>query len=194
MTTITGTDGTRGTRVPVPAAPGYRSGTSARAAGVVVALVLIACGVAAAQEALAARSLAGLTPEDGWVRQAVLAVEGSTLGPAAVLAGVVAALVGIVVLVAAWRGNPRAARLRDAPAVELRPRDVARLSSATAQDVDGVLAATSTASRRTVVVRVTSTGDATVPGEVAHAVQARVAALDPTPQVRVRVTSTGGAA
>jgi len=194
MTTTTEIGRARGTSAPVPAAPGHRSGTSARAAGIVVAVLLIACGVVAAQEALAAQSLAGLTPADGWVRQVVGAIEGSTLGPAAIVAGAVAAVVGIMVLVAAWRDSPRPARLRDTPAVELHAQDVARLASAAAQDVDGVLAATSTASRRAVVVRVTATGGANVPGEVAEAVKARLAAVEPTPQVRVRATSTGGAA
>ena len=49
------------------------------------------------------------------------------------------------------------------------------------------------ASRRTVVVHVSTTGDPGVPDAVTAAVQRRLALLDPAPQVRVRAT-TGGAA
>ncbi|MGF0115036.1 DUF6286 domain-containing protein [Promicromonospora sp. Marseille-Q5078] len=197
MTTLendTGATTADAARDPVPAAPAHRSGASARAAAVVLATLLVAASVVAGQEAAAARSVGGLSPEDGWVRSAAERLDGTVLGSTAIGVGVAACLVGLLLLVAAWRRGVRPARLRDVPAVVLRPEDVARLASAAAADVDGVLGATSTASRRSVVVRVRTTGDEGVAREVTEVVGACLAVLDPAPQVRVRATTSEGAA
>lgn len=173
--------------------PVRRPAAAVRAVSIISALALVAAGVAAGQEALATLSALGLRPEDGWVRAALEQTDGVALDrpPVVVGAAAVAAL-GLLVLVTAWHVGPRTARLRGAPSVELRAADVARLASAAAEDVDGVLSAVSTASLRTVVVRVRTTDASQVGPEVEEVVGGRLAELDPAPRVRVRATTDGG--
>jgi hypothetical protein len=164
-----------------------RSAAVPRTVAIVLASLLIALGVVAGQEALARSGVVrGLAPEDGWVTQAANGLDGSALGPTALLAGAIALLLGILLLWAAWHSGPRFVRLAPAPALVLRPEDVARLASAAAEDVDGVLEASSTASARQVTVRVGSTGAEQVAGEVEQAVGRRLQLLENPPSVRVR--------
>lgn len=196
MTVVEGRAGREraGARTPAaPAAPVRRSAGGARTAGVVVALLLVGAGVMAAQEALATSSALGLQPEDGWLRTALGRLEDTRLTDVAYVVGAVAILLGALLIFVAWRAGPRPTRVAATPVLELRPQDVARVASSAAEDVDGVLSASSTASRRTVVVRVSTTGNPAVPDDVTAAVGRRLALLDPAPRVRVRAT-TGGAA
>jgi hypothetical protein len=75
-----------------------------------------------------------------------------------------------------------------ATGIFLRAADVARLASAAADDVDGVLAASSIASRRKVSVTVESDRDQ-VADLVRDAVTERLSALQKPPPVKVRVRS-----
>ncbi|WP_125778296.1 DUF6286 domain-containing protein [Antribacter gilvus] len=171
----------------VPAARARRSAAVPRTVAIVLAVLLIGLGVVAGQEAVASSGIApGLEPEDGWITQAANGLDGATIGPTALLAGAIALVVGLLLLWAAWHSGPRYTRLRSAPALVLRPEDVARLASAAAEDVDGVLGASSTASARRVTVTVRSTGAEHVQGEVEQAVGRRLALLESPPSVRVR--------
>jgi hypothetical protein len=175
----------------VAAAPRRRSAVGARTAGSLVAAALVGVGVALAQEACAAAGAFGLRPEDGWVRSLLERLDGLRLTDAAYAVAALAVLLGAALLVAAWRAGPSPSRVAAAPVLELYPQDVARLASTAAEDVDGVLSASSTATRRSVVVRVRTTGDPAVPGDVAAVVGRRLAGLDPAPQVRVRAVAGG---
>jgi hypothetical protein len=75
-----------------------------------------------------------------------------------------------------------------ATGVFLRTRDIARLASAAADDVDGVLSAHSVASRRTVTVTVES-DTAGIADRVQETVAQRLATLDDPLKVKVRVRS-----
>lgn len=180
------------TQARVAGAPARRSAAGTRATSIVVALLIIGVGVVAAQEALASFAIGGLRPEDGWLHQAAGRLGGSTIGDHAVALGAGALAVGVVLLVMAWHGGSRPVRLRPAPAVVLRARDVARLAAARAEDVDGVLSASATASTRSVVVRVTVTRTSQVVEEVTQAVRRRLGHLEPTPRLRVRATTGRG--
>jgi hypothetical protein len=134
----------------------------------------------------ASGAVPGLGPDDGWVTGGAHGLDGATLGPSALLAGATAIVLGLLLLWAAWHSGPRYVRLRPAPAVVLRPEDVARIASAAAEDVDGVLEASSKASARQVTVSIESTGAEQVSAEVEQAVGRRLAILESPPSVRVR--------
>jgi len=102
-------------------------------------------------------------------------------------AGAGIALLGIWLIIAAFR--PRSRRtlaVTSQTGVFLRTRDVARLASAAADDVDGVLSATSVATRRTVTVTVESDREGAA-DLVRDAVGLRLSALDSPPRIKVRV-------
>lgn len=179
-------------RAPVKAARVRRSAAVPRTAAIVLGIVLVGLAVVAGQEAAATSGMvSGMSPEDGWVTTAAQGLDGAAVGTNALLAGAVALVVGLLLLWAAWHSGPRYVRLQPAPAVVLRPNDVARLASSTAADVDGVLGASSTASARRVTVRVSSTGAENVPGDVERAVTRRLGLLERPPSVHVRVRREG---
>lgn len=175
-----------------PAAPPVRHAVVPRTVAVVLALLLVGAGVVAAREALAATSSLGLVPSDAWWPGAVGALDGRAVDGAVALVGAVVLVLGVLLLVAAAHRGPSDVGLRAAPAVRLRSQDVARVASAAAQDVDGVLDATSAASARSVRVRVVGTGADGLGDAVRDAVEQRLAALDPAPRVRVVVADRGG--
>lgn len=169
-----------------------RSAAAPRTIAILLGVVLLGLAVVAGQEAVATSgTVDGLRPKDGGVTIAAQGVDGAALGPTALLAGAIALVLGILLLWAAWHRGPRYARLRPAPALVLRPEDLARLASSAAEDVDGVLDASSTASARQVIVRVISTGSEDVQGEVEQVVGRRLALLENPPSVRVRARSQG---
>ncbi len=171
----------------VGAARMRRSAAVPRTAAILLAALLVGLGVVAGQEAVAASgAVRGLAPEDGWMTGAATGLEGAALGPSALLAGAIVLVLGIVLLWAAWHSGPRYAPLESAPAVVLRPKDVARLAAAAAEDVDGVLGASSTASARRVTVRLESTGGEDVLGEAEQVVGRRLQLLASPPALRVR--------
>lgn len=172
------------------ARPARRAG-AARAIGVVLAVVLVLAGLVLVHEALTSASLLGLRPAQAWLPGALRAVDGRPVDTTVALVGAVLAVLGLLLLVAAWRRGPADVGLREAPAARLGPEDVARLSSATAEDVDGVLRVSSTATARSVQVRVLGTGDPDLAEEVRSAVADRLAGLDPVPRVRVSVRDSG---
>lgn len=108
-------------------------------------------------------------------------------------AGVVVALVGLWLVVAALRPRPR----RDLPVgdrslVWLTPAAVAAIAESAASGVDGVVRARATASRRSVRVlaRTTST-DPAVSSSISEAVERALGGLAPTPAVRVTTRAMG---
>jgi hypothetical protein len=99
---------------------------------------------------------------------------------------VVVVLLGLWLLVVALRPRPRPAiRLQAQTGVYLRTRDVARLSRGAAESVGGVLDAGSQASRRSVDVTVTTTGDEATQAAVHDAVTRRLSAIESPPKVTV---------
>ena len=157
--------------------------------GIILALLVIAVGVVAAQTALVA---AGALTGSPWLTTAVTAVNG--LSPAAWMlpVGIVIALVGLWLVLTALRPRPRTGvALRATTGVFLRPRDIARLAAAAADDVDGVQDAHASATRTTVTVHITNTGaNDTTAEAVKTAVAGRLSAL--SKPVRVSVRTSGG--
>lgn len=161
-----------------PVGPGAIS-----AVGLVLALLLSLSGAVAIRDALVT---AGVIHGSPWVEQAGRAVNG--LRPAAWMVPVGAALVllGLWLVVTALRPRPRSATsVTSTTGVFLRPKDVSRLAQSAAEQVDGVLAAKTRVTRRTLHVQVRSTGSPQVPEQVRSAVSERLTPLDSPPIVKV---------
>ncbi|WP_298991365.1 DUF6286 domain-containing protein [uncultured Pseudokineococcus sp.] len=178
--------GAGGGREPMRAAPERTGSGAVPVVGVLLALCLLALAVALVQHALVALGAIG---GPAWPQVLVEGVRGTAPATWMVPVGVVLALVGLwlVLRVALGRRTRSEVRLRSRTAVSVEPRDLARLASSAARDVDGVLGARSSADRRKVVVRVQTTGEASVPGAVQQAVAERLRAVERQPSVRVRV-------
>ncbi|MBC7291968.1 MAG: hypothetical protein H5T83_11640 [Actinotalea sp.] len=162
---------------PVPRSPA-RAGTI----GLVLAVLLVALGVLLVHEGLALLGWVGSAP----VLDQVLAREG-VVEPGAVTAAVAAvlALIGLWLLLSALRrGRRRGVELGTTAAVWMAHRDLDRIVTGTAEQVDGVLDARASVGRRRAVVHVETTTPE-VRDEVATAVERRLAALDSRPRVVV---------
>ena len=153
--------------------------------GPVLAVLLAALGVLLIRDALIAFDVlpgAALLPAtldrlNGWTAEWWM-----------VPAGVAAALLGLWLVVTALRPRSRkTVPVTSATGVFLRTRDIARLASDAAEEVDGVVSATSTASRRAVTVVVRSTATAGIVEGVTDAVTRRLSTLETPPHVKVRV-------
>jgi hypothetical protein len=165
-----------------PAKPPVRPG-AVSLLGLLLAMLTTSLGVVAVHDALA---WAGVVTGEPWLRRVGLAVNGQQASPWLVPLAVVVLLLGLWLLVVALRPRPRPAiRLQAQTGVYLRTRDVARLSRGAAESVGGVLDAGSQASRRSVHVTVTTTGDDATQAAVHEAVTHRLSALESPPKVTV---------
>jgi hypothetical protein len=155
------------------------------AAGVTLAFATIALGLVGLHDALVS---ADVLDEASWIENGIDFFDGLEPQWWAVPAGIVAVLLGLWLLTVALRPRPRTAvSLRSRTGVFLRPRDVGRLAVRAAEEVDGVLDAKVSTSRRAARVDLTVTGDdARVEQEVQDVVRTRLAALDPAPRLRIR--------
>jgi hypothetical protein len=162
--------------------------------GPVLALLVVGVGVLAGQDAWV-RLQGGSTT---WLGSATGALDGLAPSAAVAAVGVVVALVGLWLVVAALKPRTRdALPLGGTSGAHLRTADVARLASGAADQVDGVLRTRSSASRRSVTVDVTTTaarGGAAdgVADRVRTGVEHALRALETPPRVRVRTTASKG--
>ncbi len=181
-------------RSPLPAAdPPKRLGATHWLGGVMAA-ALAALGVAALRDAAVA---ADWLPGPAWTVQALDLVDG--LGPSRwqLLAGPIAVLLGIGFIVAALSLRRRRwFTLGTGSGLYLDPGDVARLATATAQDVDGVVGASSACRGGRLSVRIESiAGPESVRGiaeAVRVAVDERMSVLRPTLRTQVHYTKGRG--
>jgi hypothetical protein len=157
--------------------------------GLLLSAVLIGLGVLGLQTTLVS---AGALHGRSWLAWALEAVDG--LRPEAWMlpVGIILVLIGLALLSAAVRPRPMTAvALRAETGVFLRPRDLARLAVAVADDVNGVSDAHASATRSRVMVRIATFGDDSVAEAVRAAVAQRLEPLDKN--VRVSVKTQGGA-
>lgn len=178
----TGNDGAR------QAMRGARQATGSGRIGLVgpvLAVLLAAVGVVLIRDALiVGEVLAGAA----WLPAALDPLNGLTAQWWMVPAGVGVALLGLWLVVTALRPRSRTTvPVTSATGLFLQTRDIARLASDAAGEVDGVLSATSTASRRAVTVTVRSTATAGIADGVTDAVTRRLSPLETPPQIKVRV-------
>ncbi|MGX6607096.1 DUF6286 domain-containing protein [Micromonosporaceae bacterium Da 78-11] len=152
--------------------------------GPVMAMLLTAIGVVLLHDAIAA---ADTRPGRTWLAAVLDGADRATAEWWMIPAGVGIALLGVWMIITALRPRSRKTlAVTSQTGVFLRTRDVARLASAAADDVDGVLSASSVASRRTVMVTVESDREG-VAELVRDTVGRRLSALVSPPKVKVRV-------
>jgi hypothetical protein len=170
----------------VRAAAPPRAAAGASYLAVPTALVLGAVGVVAVRDTAVA---AGWLSGQSWIYRAIAAVDGWT--PTAWLQplGIIAAFLGIGLVVIALKPRRVTAEpIGTDTGVFIGLGDIAKVATAAADDVAGVLDARSSATRRKVVIRCTVTGD--TGGEIERRISdAASAALQPlrhTPRIIVR--------
>lgn len=153
-------------------------------AGPIMAMVLTGIGVVLLHDAVAeADTRAGRT----WTAALIGGLDRVTAEWWMIPAGVAIALIGVWLIITALRPRSRkTVAVTSETGVFLRTRDIARLAAAAADDVDGVLAASSVASRRAVTITVESDRDG-VAELVQETVGQRLSALTSPPKVKVRV-------
>jgi hypothetical protein len=152
--------------------------------GPIMALVLTGIGFVLLHDAVAE---ADNRPGRTWLASVVDGLDRTTAEWWMIPAGVAVALAGVWLIVTAVRPRSRKTlAVTSQTGVFLRTRDIARLASAAADDVDGVLSASSVASRRAVTVTVESDRDA-VADLVRDTVSERLSALANPPKIKVRV-------
>ena len=158
--------------------------------GAVLALVLVAVGVAGIRDALVA---IGAVEGEPWIDSVVDTVDGWQPQFWLVPAGIALVLLGVWLVLVALRPRSRTGvAVRAATGVFLRTGDVERLAARAASDVDGVLSARSSASHRKVEVRVAVTGGANTADRVRTAVQDALQPLESIPTVQVKTAGSGG--
>jgi hypothetical protein len=112
-----------------------------------------------------------------------------------VAAGVVAILVGLVLLAVALRPRPRTAlRVQARTGIFIGPKSIARLAVGAAERVNGVDTAQAVATRKrvTVTIRTWSETPDELQEAVAQAVRNRLSRLAAPPPVRVELDKNGG--
>lgn len=154
--------------------------------GPLMAVLLTAIGVVLLHDAIARTDS---RPGRTWIAAINDSLDGLTAEWWMIPLGLVVALIGVWLIVTALRPRSRKTlAVTSQTGVFLRTGDIARLASAAADDVDGVLSASSVASRRKVSVTVESDRDQ-IADLVRDAVTERLSALQKPPAVKVRVRS-----
>ncbi len=160
--------------------------------GLVWSLVLLALGVVALHDSLV---YAGAVSDSLWLEDAVSWADNRAAADWMVVVGVLAALVGLWLLLIALRPRPRnEVALRARTGVFLTTTGLRRLVTSTCSDVDGVDTVSVSASRTRVRVSAAAlSGQADeTRGRIDEAVNTRLAALENPPAVRVQVKTSGG--
>ncbi|NIZ92444.1 DUF6286 domain-containing protein [Kineococcus rubinsiae] len=151
--------------------------------GPVLAVLLVALGALLVREALVTGGVVGGST---WLPPAAGALDGTAPGGAAIAVGVVAALLGLWLVVVALRRRTRRTLAVGAMSY-LSARDVARLAAGAARDVDGVLDVSAEATRKRVLVRGRATSRDGVEEPVRAAVAHQLSALTTPPAIVVRL-------
>lgn len=170
-----------------PAMKAARQQTGAGRIGLLgppMALALTAIGCVLLHDAIAE---ADTKPGRTWLAAVIDGLDRATAEWWMIPVGVGIALLGVWLIITALRPRSRKTlAVTSETGVFLRTRDVARLASAAADDVDGVLSASSVATRRAVTVDVESDREG-VADLVRDTIDQRLSALASPPKVKVRV-------
>ena len=144
----------------VDTSPGFAPAAAATRAGrvawwsIALAVLLVALGVLVLREALVA---AGTVQGEPWLAPAVDSADGLAPSVLVVVVGVVLALLGLwLVVVALGRRVRTRLDVTSSTGTTLGLSDAARLAASAADDVDRVLSAKASATRRAVTVTVTT--------------------------------------
>jgi len=175
--------------------PGFAPAAAATRAGrvawwsIALAVLLVALGVLVVREALVA---AGRVEGDPWIAPVLDALDGVVPSAAIAVAGVVVALLGLwLVVVALGRRVRTRLAVTSSTGTTIGIGDAARLAASAADEVDRVLSARASATRRSVTVTVTTLEGDDVTDAVRAVVTERLAPLVQPLSVKVvgRVTA-----
>ncbi len=160
---------------------------AAATAGLLLALAVIALGIAGVQHA---SSSAGWINESSWLDW--IATKAEVLRPAdwMTYAGIAAAVIGLWLIATALKPRrPTHLAVGDAD-IWIRPGDLARLAADTARTTSEVSTASSKSNRRTVKVTATAVTADTVQltQSLNTAITNRLQPVQPSPRIRVHVT------
>ena len=118
---------------------------------VLLALVVLALGVVGVRDGLVA---AGVFGGSSWTKNTADAIDGLTARAWMIPAGIGLAVLGLWWLLAALKPRKRTEiSLSGTPGAWMRPGDLARLVQPTVENVEGVVSASTSATRRTVTVK-----------------------------------------
>lgn len=176
----------------VPAdAPLPRAPAPAAYLGAALSLSVAALGVIGIRDGIVA---AGWVGGSMWTANAVNWIDGLSFAPWMIPAGVIALLLGVVLVIMALA--PRrttAVPVAGQTSVVISHRDIARIAQSAARTVPGVIDANADSTRRTVTVRARTLGqgDSTITSVVSQAVSASLAALATQPKIVVRIRPGG---
>ncbi|MFH5821111.1 DUF6286 domain-containing protein [Georgenia sp. AZ-5] len=174
---------------PMPAASLPTRSGSIGVVGPALAVLLVAAGAVLVRDALVSGGAVRGRP---WIPAALDAVDGLRPGPLFLVGGIVAALLGLWLVYVALRRRVRSrAAVASRTGIYLGLGDVARLASGAAEEVGGVISASTSANRRTVTTTIRSTGGPDVADAVRQAVAERLSPLDPAPRINVAVRGGG---
>lgn len=172
-----------------PAAAATRAGRVAWWS-IALAVLVVALGVLVLREALVA---AGTVQGEPWLAPAVDGADGITPSPLVVVAGVVLAVLGLwLVVVALGRRVRTRLDVTSSTGTTIGIADAARLAASAADEVDRVLSARASATRRSVTVTVTTLEGDDVTEAVRAAVTERLAPLAQPLPVKVVGRTTAG--
>ena len=172
-----------------------RTPTGAPAAApwaILFALAVLALGVVGVRDALVA---AGAFGGSSWTQDTADVIDGLRPRPWMIPAGIVLALLGLWWLLAAVKPRKRPELfLSGDPGAWMRPADLARLARTAAEHVDGVVSVRTSATRRAVTIKATTTARDTTEVRTAltDAVTDHLDSVDRAPKVKVKARDTGG--
>ncbi len=179
---------TTGADQAMPAAKVPRRTGGIAVLGVFLALLATAVGVLAIRDGLA---YAGLIQSRPLLHPLAKGIQGLRPSEWVLVAGIVLAVVGLVLLVRALLPSaPKVVPVTAASGVFLRPRDVGRLVETAVEGVDGVLDVRASASPRRITLSLRSTGDAGVAERARAAATTRLEPLARQPALRLRTQGT----
>lgn len=171
-------------RAPAPLAP-----AAAHYVGVACALLLIAIGVIGVRDGMVS---AGWIGGPSWTRAVLSWIDGQSAHGWMVPVGVIAAIAGLILIVAGLSPRRRKAIAVQADtSVYLDVSDVATLAGAAARAVPGVTHARASASARAVKITVRTTGSDVTDDTIADAVRAALTPLSTMPRIAVRTQVEG---
>lgn len=166
------------------AAPPPLAPAAAHYVGVISALLLTAAGAVGIRDGIAA---AGWISGPSWTRAAIDWLDGQSAQGWMVPVGVLAALLGLVLIGTALSPRRRTAIPVNAKtSVYLDVSDTAKLAAAAARVVPGVTKANASATRRAVKVSARTTGPEVTTDAITGAVRTALQPLSSTPRISVR--------
>lgn len=128
-------------------------------------------------------------PENSWIRPVFEWFGTAAVDAVGVTVGIVVALVGLWLIIAAFKPRPRRhVQVNSATSsIWVRPVDVARKSTASARSELGRAGISSRATRRKLVLNVEDDGSGNLQDRLTDALTTEVQRLSPTPSVKVNV-------